>query len=193
MRPAEQRANLSTMPQSSARPHNPLPLFLATPRLRAVLAAGLVLALGTAPAPAQFFQFPFGRRPEAPPVQARPKPRAAPKTPEVQSQPEAAPEVTTPYDPDLQRLAEILGALHFLRGICGYNEGQKWRDEAQALIDAEAPSGKRHDEMVESFNRGYLGFRQSYRSCTPAAKIVIRRYLQEGAQIARDITARYAD
>lgn len=100
---------------------------------------------------------------------------------------------STPYDRDLQRLAEILGALHFLRGICGANEGQKWRGEAQALIDAEAPAGDRHDQMVASFNRGYRGFQQSYRTCTPAANVAIRRYLQEGARIARDITARYAN
>ena len=43
-----------------------------------------------------------------------------------------------PFDGSLQRLAEILGALHYLRGICGANEGQKWRNEMQALIDAEA-------------------------------------------------------
>jgi len=36
---------------------------------------------------------------------------------------------------------EILGALHYLRGLCGANEGQKWRNEMQALVDAEAPSG----------------------------------------------------
>jgi uncharacterized protein (TIGR02301 family) len=100
---------------------------------------------------------------------------------------------TTPYDHDLQRLAEILGALHFLRGICGAHEGQKWRNEAQALIEAEAPTGVRHDQMVASFNRGYRGFQQSYRTCTPAANLVIRRYLEEGAKIARDITARYAN
>jgi uncharacterized protein (TIGR02301 family) len=47
--------------------------------------------------------------------------------------------------------------------------------------------------MVASFNRGYRGFQQSYRSCTPAAGMVIRRYLEEGAGIARDITARYAN
>ncbi len=98
-----------------------------------------------------------------------------------------------PYDPDLERLSEILGALHFLRGICNFNDGQKWRNEAQALIDAEAPAGNRHDEMVASFNRGYRGFQESYRTCTPAADVVIRRYLQEGAKIARDITARYAN
>jgi len=60
------------------------------------------------------------------------------------------------------------------------------------LIDAEAPSGKRHDDMVASFNRGYRGF-QSYRACTSVADVVIRRYLEEGAKIARDITARYAN
>jgi uncharacterized protein (TIGR02301 family) len=97
-----------------------------------------------------------------------------------------------PYDHDLQRLSEILGALHFLRGICNSNEGQKWRNEALAIIDAEAPSGKRHDEMVASFNRGYSGFQQSYRTCTSTADLVIRRYLEEGAKIASDLTARYA-
>jgi len=100
---------------------------------------------------------------------------------------------TAPYDADLRRLSEILGALHFLRGICGSNEGQKWRNEAQALIDAEAPSGDRHERMVASFNRGYRAFQQSYRTCTPAADFAIRRYLEEGAKIAREITARYAN
>ena len=61
-----------------------------------------------------------------------------------------------------------------------------------ALIDAEAPSGKRHDDLVASFNRGYRGF-QSYRACTSVADVVVRRYLEEGAKIARDITARYAN
>jgi len=93
-----------------------------------------------------------------------------------------------PYDHDLQRLSEILGALHFLRGICNSNEGQKWRNEALALIDAEAPSGKRHDDMVASFNRGYRGF-QSYRTSGSVADVVIRRYLEEGAKIARDMEA----
>jgi len=170
--------------------------FPAAPALRVVTAILLTLCLVTGPASAQFFQFPFGQRPETPPpAPARPHP-PAPRVPKVQPQPQPGtplPEVTTPYDPNLQRLAEILGALHFLRSICGYKEGQKWRNEAQTLIDAEAPSGQRHDDLVESFNRGYLGFQQSYRSCTPAAKIVVRRFLEEGAQIARDITARYAD
>jgi len=98
-----------------------------------------------------------------------------------------------PFDSNLQRLAEIMGALHYLRGLCGANEGMKWRNEVQALIDAEAPSGERKARMVASFNRGYRGFQQTYRTCTPAADLVIRRYLEEGSRIARDVTARYAN
>src|SRR5215472_16383939 len=65
------------------------------------------------------------------------------------------------YDRDLERLSEILGALHFLRGVCNSGEGEKWRSEAKALIDAEAPSGNRREQMVASFNRGYSGFEQT--------------------------------
>jgi uncharacterized protein (TIGR02301 family) len=98
-----------------------------------------------------------------------------------------------PFDGSLQRLAEIMGALHYLRGVCGANDGQKWRNEVQRLIEAEAPSGDRRARMVASFNRGYRVFQQSYRTCTPAAELVIRRYLEEGSRIARDVTARYAN
>ena len=105
----------------------------------------------------------------------------------------AAPEPAAPYDADLQRLAEILGALQYLRTLCNAKDGQKWRDQMQALLDAEAPNGDRRRKIVANYNRGYRGFQQTYRTCTPAADLVIRRYLQEGARISRDITARYAN
>jgi uncharacterized protein (TIGR02301 family) len=105
----------------------------------------------------------------------------------------AAQGARAPYEADMVRLAEILGALHYLRAICGANEGQTWRNEMQALIDAEASGGDRRERLIGSFNRGYRGFQQTYRTCTPAANIAIRRYLDEGAKIARDITARYAN
>ena len=98
-----------------------------------------------------------------------------------------------PYESDMQRLSEILGALHYLRDVCGAKEGQTWRNEMQALVDAEAPSGERRERLIASFNRGYRGFQQTYRTCTPAADFAIRRYLEEGSKIARDITARYAN
>ncbi|HVI65778.1 MAG TPA: TIGR02301 family protein, partial [Bradyrhizobium sp.] len=42
---------------------------------------------------------------------------------------ENAGDAAAPFDGDLQRLAEILGTLHYLRGICGSNEGGKWRNQ----------------------------------------------------------------
>ena len=98
-----------------------------------------------------------------------------------------------PYESELQRLSEILGALHYLRGVCGANEGTKWRNEMQALMEAEAQAPERRAKMVASFNRGFSGFQQTYRTCTPAADVAIRRYLDEGAKISREITARYTN
>ena len=98
-----------------------------------------------------------------------------------------------PFDAGLERLAEILGSLQYLRGICGANEGNKWRSEMQALLDAEAPNGQRRAQVIARFNRGYRAYLQTYRTCTPAADLAIRRYLEEGSKIAREITARYSN
>src|SRR4029078_12711103 len=107
--------------------------------------------------------------------------------------PARAQDAAAPFDGGLQRLAEILGTLHYLRGICGSNEGTKWRNEMQALIDAETPLGERPAHMIPRFNRGYNGFQQTYRTCTPAASVAIRRFIEEGSKISRDLTARYAN
>ena len=101
---------------------------------------------------------------------------------------------TVRFEDSLARLSEILGALHYLRTLCGSNEGAKWRSEMQALVDAEGPPGSsRRTKMIAGFNRGYSGFQQTYRTCTPAANLAIRRYLQEGAKISRELTARYTN
>jgi uncharacterized protein (TIGR02301 family) len=109
------------------------------------------------------------------------------------SAPARAQSGAAPIDGDLQRLSEILGALHYLRGLCGAKEGAKWRNEMQALIEAETSAGERRARIVASFNRGYRSFQQTYRTCTPAADFAIRRYLEEGSKISREITARYAN
>jgi uncharacterized protein (TIGR02301 family) len=104
-----------------------------------------------------------------------------------------AAEAAATFDAGLARLSEILGSLHYLRGICGANEGSKWRAEMQALLDAEAPSGERRSRFIAHFNRGYRAYLQTYRTCTPAADLVIRRYFEEGSKIAREVTARYSN
>jgi len=105
--------------------------------------------------------------------------------------PAAAAPGDPPYEPQLQRLAEILGALHYLRPLCGGSEGSVWRDEMEALMKAEQPSPERRARMVARFNQGYRSFASVYRTCTPAASFAIERYTDEGARISREIASRY--
>src|SRR3974377_1261778 len=98
-----------------------------------------------------------------------------------------------PFDGDLQRLAEILGTLHYLRGICGSNEGGKWRNEMQALIDAETPTGAPRARMIAGFNASINGHHTPPAPCPPPPIVAIRRYIEEGSKISRDLTARYAN
>lgn len=96
-----------------------------------------------------------------------------------------------PYEAQLLRLSEILGAIHYLRRLCDSDEGSLWRDQMQAIIDAESPNPIRRARIVDRFNRGYETFRSVYRTCTPAAALAIDRYMEEGAKISKDITVRY--
>jgi uncharacterized protein (TIGR02301 family) len=96
-----------------------------------------------------------------------------------------------PYEDELLRLSEILGAMHYLRQLCGANEGNQWRDEMEKLLDTEQPDDARRARMIDRFNRGYDSYKSVYLSCTPAATEASDRYLEEGAKIAAEITARY--
>jgi uncharacterized protein (TIGR02301 family) len=96
-----------------------------------------------------------------------------------------------PYEDQLLRLSEILGAIHYLRHLCAYDEKDVWRQQMAAILDAEQPEETRRARLVDRFNRGHEGFRAVYRTCTPAATESADRYIEEGARIAADITARY--
>lgn len=98
-----------------------------------------------------------------------------------------------PYDAELQRLSEIMGALHFLDQLCDEIGSSPWRDEMTALLDAERPAPGRRAGMIDAFNRGYESYRSVYRTCGASAELAIRRYHDEGVRIAGDIGARYGE
>ena len=89
-----------------------------------------------------------------------------------------------PYDAKLLRLAEILGAVHYLRELCGAQEGQLWRDQMKEIVKNEGSTAVRRAKLVNSFNDGYRGYRRTYRTCTSSATLAITRFSTEGAQIA---------
>jgi uncharacterized protein (TIGR02301 family) len=110
------------------------------------------------------------------------------------AQPAAPPAATVPRDPDqrdvkpyddkLLRLAEIMGAVHFLRELCGAGDGQLWRERMEELIRAEGPSALRQARLTRTFNQGYRNFQRTYASCTPTAQTTITKFLAEGTQIS---------
>ena len=98
----------------------------------------------------------------------------------------AAPD-SKPYDEKLMRLAEILGAVHYLRELCSANEGLLWRDRMKELLDAEGTSALRRARLTRSFNQGYRSYSRTYVNCTPSAQTTISRFLTEGLQISEGL------
>ncbi len=91
---------------------------------------------------------------------------------------------TRPYDERLMRLAELLGAIHYLRELCSANDGQVWRDRMTELLDAEGASALRRAKLSRSFNQGYRSYSRTYLSCTPSAQSTITKFMAEGVQLS---------
>jgi uncharacterized protein (TIGR02301 family) len=124
-----------------------------------------------------------------------PKPRAAKPKPPGDDLPPIVPRESSippppddrPYDGKLMRLAEILGAVHYLRELCGAQEGQIWRDQMKEILRNEGTTAVRRAKLVNSFNDGYRGYRRTYRTCTQSATLATTRFSTEGATIAASL------
>jgi uncharacterized protein (TIGR02301 family) len=66
--------------------------------------------------------------------------QSASRAPTAKTQPAPPPVApdppAPPYEPDLLRLAEIMGSLAYLREICAAREAPAWRDRMVALVEA---------------------------------------------------------
>jgi uncharacterized protein (TIGR02301 family) len=166
-------------------------------RVVSVLTVTLAMAGSIAPASAQdLFRSIFGPRPIAPRPQPQQQPqpqRSVPAQPTPDAKQVKIIETPPAYEGEMSRLAEILGALHYLRPLCGTADGNRWRNEMSGLIEAEAPPEERRNGLIASFNRSYVAYEQTYRSCTPAAEVAIRRFIDEGAKLSREIATRYGN
>jgi uncharacterized protein (TIGR02301 family) len=119
-------------------------------------------------------------------VAATPAPDAKGNTPAP-----AAEGPPPPYDPEMLRLAEILGALTYLDDLCASKPSGDWRAKMQTLLEAEAKTTARKERLAGSYNRGFHDYERSYRVCTQNAQAVISRFLAEGGKIAHDVVNRY--
>ena len=120
-------------------------------------------------------------------ARATPTPQAAPPAPPPPPDANAPP----PYEPQLTRLAEILGALHHLRTVCRAPDANVWRDRLASLIEADSAPPDRRDRLAGAFNASFRTWARSYRTCTPAAEHASRLFLDETAKIATEVRARF--
>lgn len=88
-----------------------------------------------------------------------------------------------PYDAQLLRLTEILGAIHYLRELCGADEGQLWRNQMREILRSEGSTAIRRARLAKSFNKGYRGYRRTYRDCNESALTAISRFMEEATQL----------
>ena len=99
----------------------------------------------------------------------------------------AAAQAAKPYDSKILRLSEILGAIHYLRELCGAGDGQLWREQMSTLIRAEGSTALRRARLTRSFNKGYRSYSRTYKICTASAKTAVERFLNEGTEIAEKL------
>ena len=57
------------------------------------------------------------------------------------------------YEASLLRLAEILGGLYFLRGLCGHGDADVWKQDMEAILAAEEPGPQRRSRLIARFNQ----------------------------------------
>jgi len=112
-------------------------------------------------------------------------PRSEPATP-------APLDAPPPYERQLLRLSEILGALAWLTELCGETDGGAWRVCMSALLEVEGATQARRERLAGAYNRGFRGYGALHRRCTPNAELIIARFLEEGSRIARDVATRYS-
>lgn len=120
-------------------------------------------------------------------------PAAAPAQDVPGGGPPAAPAGQPPYEIQILRLSEILGAIQAIDSLCGSEETPPWRGEMMALIQAETKTSDRRARFVDHFNRGFKSFSEVHRTCSDSARTIRGRYLREGAELARELVSRYGN
>jgi uncharacterized protein (TIGR02301 family) len=108
------------------------------------------------------------------------------------SEPAPAPEPPPPpYEPQLLKLAEIMGSLAYLRTLCGGKEAQDWRDRMAALVEAEGRTPTRRERLTSAYNRGFRAYSLTHRACTEGSQEASTRLAADGERLAQALAGRY--
>jgi len=93
------------------------------------------------------------------------------------------------YDRLTVQLAEVMGGLHYLRGLCAYDRPAFWRDRMNDFMALDEPTGERRTILVEAFNGGFARAERDFYDCTRGALKEVRFLSGRGAELAADLAA----
>ena len=96
----------------------------------------------------------------------------------------ALPLAAPPYEEQMLRLGEIMGALAVLRDVCGAGDGATFRARFSALMDAEAGNAERKAAWAGAFNNSFEEYLLIHTTCTPNGLAAISAFLAEANKIA---------
>jgi len=95
-------------------------------------------------------------------------------------------------DEGMERMAEILGGLHYLDNLC-HGKSEEWRHFMDRLILTENSSTPLHRRLIAAFNRSYRAFAENHHQCTLAARQAIKLYRQEGVTLSNELVSRFGN
>ncbi|MGX1790033.1 TIGR02301 family protein [Bosea sp. NPDC055332] len=122
------------------------------------------------------------RRPTQPQQQQQRPAEPAPAEPEPQA---------PSYEPQLLKLAEIIGSLSYLRTLCETREAQDWRERMATLLESEGRSPQRRERLASAYNRGYRAYSATHRTCSDGTQEASARLAQEGEKLAKTLASRF--
>ncbi len=106
------------------------------------------------------------------------------------------------YEPQLLKMAELMGSLAFLADICPATEatrdglatrdGKDWRDKVAMLIEAEASSPRLKGLIAGAYNRGYSDLEVNYKTCSEPALALFEHQIYAVHNLSQDLARRYS-
>lgn len=102
----------------------------------------------------------------------------------AQAQPQAQP---MSHAAKVDALAQVLGAMHYLRSLCVGAQRQTWRDSMMELIRLEQASGERRDDLIRRFNDAYYARSRAFPACTREATAAAQGLADEGQRLIAEL------
>lgn len=112
-------------------------------------------------------------------------------TPPKPAEPAPAEQDGPSYEPQLLKLAEIIGSLAYLRTLCAAPDAPIWQQRMAALVEAEGRTPQRRNRLTSSYNRGFKAYALTHRHCMEASQEAAARLAGEGEQLSRALAGRY--